>query len=98
VTYVDPVEYQEIALEPLPPFADEKTYLRTVAGLPIPTAEQINDFATYVAGAKSWYKHLPVHPPGSPMHFYLDSHAGRDRLRRCRHQHSLSPDFSRHCH
>jgi hypothetical protein len=86
VTYVDPVEYQEIALEPLPPFSDEKTYLRTVAGLPIPTAEQINDFVTYVAGAKSWYKHLPVHPPGSPMHFYLDSHAGRDRLRRWGHQ------------
>jgi hypothetical protein len=84
--FFDAEEEQEIALEPLPSFADEKSYLRTVAGLPTPTAEQMNDFVTYVAGAKSWYKHLPVHPPGSPMHFYLDPNAGRDRLRRWGHQ------------
>jgi hypothetical protein len=76
----------EIVMEPPPPFADERNYLRSIAGLPSPTAPQIKNFVSYVAGAKSWYKHLPVHPPGAPMNFYLDPNAGRDRLRRCVHQ------------
>jgi hypothetical protein len=86
VTDVDSFGDREIALEPLPPFADTNTYMRSVAGLPTPTAEQIKDFVTYVAGAKSWYKHLPARPPGAPMHFFLDPNAGRDRLRRWGHQ------------
>src|SRR5208283_3306936 len=69
-----------------PPFADEQTYLEAVGGLPVPTGEQIRDFVQWVAGAKSWYKHLPVRPPGAPMHFYLDLNAGRDRLRRWGHE------------
>ncbi len=79
-------EDQEIALEPLPAFADEQAYLRSVAQLPIPTHEQIADFVIFVSGAKSWYKHLPARPPGAAMYFYLDPNAGRDRLRRWGHQ------------
>jgi len=83
---LDPDEEQSVTLEPLPPFAAEPDYLRAVSGLPIPTKDQIENFVTYAAGAKSWYKHLPARPPGSPMHFYLDPHAGRDRLRRWGHR------------
>ncbi len=83
---IDTDETEEICLEPLPPFADEQTYLHYVAQRPMPTDEQITDFVKFVAGAKSWYKHLPVRPPGAPMHFYLDPNAGRDRLRRWGHE------------
>jgi len=83
--FLDPEE-EEIALEPLPPFADEGDYLDGVGDLPRPTSEQIEDFVTFVSGAKSWYKHLPARPPGAPMHFYLDVNAGRDRLRRWGHE------------
>src|SRR5271168_1118193 len=77
---------QEIPLESSPRFADEQAYLRSVSSLPRPTGEQIRDFVAFVAGAKSWYKHLPARPPGAPMYFYLDPNAGRDRLRRWGHE------------
>ncbi len=83
---LDPEEVQDVPLEPLPPFAQEHDYLQSVSGLPIPTPAQIDDFVVFAAGAKSWYKHLPARPPGSPMHFYLDPNAGRDRLRRWGHR------------
>lgn len=35
-------------------------------------------FAAYVCGAHSWYKHLPLFPPGQPFHFFLDPAAGMD--------------------
>jgi hypothetical protein len=82
----DPDDEQEIALEPLPAFAEEQGYLTSVAQLPTPTREQTTDFVQYVAGAKSWYKHIPARPPGTPMFFYLDPNAGRDRLRRWGHE------------
>lgn len=75
---------QEIPLEPLPPYANEQTYLRSVSSLPLPTGEQIADFVGFVSGAKSW--HLPPRPPGAPIYFYLDENAGRDRLRRWGHE------------
>ena len=84
--FLDPEEEQEIALEPLPPFADQRDYLEEVGALPVPTSEQIKDFVTFVSEAKSWYKHLPARPPGAPMYFYLDPNAGRDRLRRWGHE------------
>ncbi|MGC2033431.1 MAG: hypothetical protein WA642_25670, partial [Steroidobacteraceae bacterium] len=62
--FLDHEEEQEIALEPLPPFAEEQDYLEDVGSLPIPTSEQIRDFVVFVANAKSWYKHLPCRPPG----------------------------------
>jgi hypothetical protein len=82
----DPENEREVALEPLPPAMDEADYIRAVAQLPIPTDEQIIDFVSFVAGAKSWYKHLPCRPPGAPMAFYLDPNAGCDRFRRWGHQ------------
>jgi hypothetical protein len=43
-----------------------------------PTEAQIEQFIEYVAGAHSWYKHLPMLPPGKPFFFYLDPHSGMD--------------------
>jgi hypothetical protein len=84
--FLDPEDEREIALEPLPPFADERDYLEDIGSLPIPTSLQIRDFVSFVSAAKSWYKHLLSRPPGAPMHFYLDPNAGRDRLRRWGHE------------
>ena len=45
-----------------------------------PTDSQIEAFADYVACAHSWYKHLPLIPPGGVFHFFIDPHAGMDHL------------------
>lgn len=45
-----------------------------------PTDSQIEAFADHVAGARSWYKHLPLNPPGALFQFYIDPHAGMDRV------------------
>lgn len=58
----------------------QPSYLDIIGQLPIPTAEQTRNFAEYVAGAHSWYKHLPVYPP-APFVFYLDPNAGRGSWR-----------------
>ena len=54
----------------------QPSYLDIIRQYPIPTDEQTRAFAVYVAGAHSWYKHLPVYPP-APFCFYLDPNAGR---------------------
>jgi hypothetical protein len=82
----NPEDDQEVCLEPIPPHLDEAAYRQRVVDLPLPTAAQIDDFVAFVSEAKSWYKHLPARPPGSPMFFYLDPHAGQDRLRRWGHR------------
>ena len=56
----------------------ESRYLAEVRQLPRPTAEQIDRFVEYVSAAHSWYKHLPLVPPGVPFFFFLDPNAGRD--------------------
>jgi hypothetical protein len=33
-------------------------------------------FAEFVCNAHSWYKHLPLLPPGRPLQFYVDAAAG----------------------
>lgn len=53
-------------------------YRELIAALPIPTEEQTANFAAYVVGAHSWYKHLPCTPPGAPFAFFLDPNAGRE--------------------
>lgn len=53
-------------------------YRELIAPLPIPTTEQTENFAAYVVGAHSWYKHLPCAPPGAPFVFFLDPNAGRE--------------------
>lgn len=55
-------------------------YLKIARRLPRPTAQQLRDFADYVAQAHSWYKHLPLDTPGLPFVFYLDPNAGCDLL------------------
>lgn len=55
-------------------------YRTWIEALQPPTPAQIEAFADYVAGARSWYKHLPLMPPGVPFQFYIDPHAGMDRL------------------
>ncbi len=57
-------------------------YVDLLSGLPIPSVEQINNFANYVSGAHSWYKHLPTVPPGSSFFFYLDPGAGFSQILR----------------
>jgi len=66
----------------LAPLLSLSAYRDVASALPRPTDEQIANFAHYVANAKSWYKHLPLRPPGDPFYFYIDPNAGRDRLLR----------------
>jgi len=55
------------------------TYVELLADLPLPTKQQKEAFADYVAHAHSWYKHLSPYPPGAEFHFFIDRHAGRER-------------------
>lgn len=59
-------------------------YRTLVCGLERPSAEQIDSFVEFVGSAHSWYKHLPLFPPGVPFHFFLDPYSGFD--------HILAPD------
>lgn len=52
-------------------------YLPLIATLQVPSVEQTERFVLYVAGVHSWYKHLPVLPPGYLFTFFLDPNAGR---------------------
>lgn len=55
-------------------------YRSWIADVEPPTDSQIEAFADYVAGARSWHKHLPLNPPGALFQFYIDPHAGMDRV------------------
>src|SRR5437660_177367 len=54
-------------------------YRETLRGLPRPTAVQVENFVRFDSKAHSWYKHLPLLPPGAPFVFCLDPMAGYDR-------------------
>lgn len=41
-----------------------------------PSGEQVSRFTDHVFGAHSWYKHLPLTPPGRSFHFFLTNFAG----------------------
>lgn len=56
---------------------DADDYIRLIRRLPRPTWEQTVRFAWFVAGAHSWYKHLPVERE-VPFLFFLDPHAGKN--------------------
>lgn len=45
-----------------------------------PSDMQIDGFVKYVSASHSWYKHLPLKDPGATFTFFLDPHAGMDRL------------------
>lgn len=68
----------KVSALPLVPLAEYRMLARH---LPPPTSDQIQAFASHVAAAKSWYKHLPFLPPGTPFHFFVDPWAGLDRMR-----------------
>jgi len=53
-------------------------YRKIARTLPLPSTEEVRAFVDFVAGAHSWYKHLPLLPPGWPFYFFLDPNAGRD--------------------
>jgi hypothetical protein len=55
-------------------------YRELLAGVPTPSREQMEGFARFVSTAHSWYKHLPLLPPGIPMTFFLDPGAGTQRI------------------
>jgi hypothetical protein len=55
-------------------------YRELLPHIPTPTAEQTSRFADFVARAHSWYKHLPLFPPGAPFCFFLDPHAGEEMV------------------
>jgi hypothetical protein len=51
------------------------SYVEVAKSLPKPTPEQTARFASFVADAHSWYKHLPLYPK-TPFFFFLDPTAG----------------------
>lgn len=53
-------------------------YRQLVAPLQLPTNAQLNVFADFVSTAHSWYKHLPLLPPGQLFNYFLDPAAGMD--------------------
>lgn len=61
--------------------ACELTHSRAlVASLPRPSGQQIDNFVEFVSEAHSWYKHLPLLPPGVPFRFFIDPTSGFDRV------------------
>ena len=51
-------------------------YRRAIAKLPRPSSEQIDNFVHYYSDAHSWYKHMPLLPPGVNFQFYVDPFIG----------------------
>jgi hypothetical protein len=57
-----------------------RQYVDFLAQTPLPTEQQKQNFIEYVSHAHSWYKHLPLYPPGAPFYFFIDKYAACDRL------------------
>ena len=55
-------------------------YLSLARDLPRPSESQIDAFVMFVVEAHSWYKHLPLFPPGARFVFFLNPNAGRDQI------------------
>jgi hypothetical protein len=69
----------EITAAELPPLT-LRQYVNLLERVPLPTQQQKQTFVEYVSHAHSWYKHLPLYPPGAPFYFFIDKYAGCDRL------------------
>jgi len=52
----------------------DQHYREMVRRIPRPTTKQIHDFADWVSNDHSWYKHLPLEPPGEAFFFYVNPH------------------------
>lgn len=70
------VESQGNANQPAPLTLSQ--YAEFIRNIPLPTDQQRENFAGFVASAHSWYKHLPLSLPGVPFYFFIDKHAGYD--------------------
>ena len=57
-----------------------RSYVEVAKELPVPSDQQTHEFADYVTGAHSWYKHLSLFE-ASAFVFYLDPNAGRAMIR-----------------
>jgi len=55
-----------------------KAYRKTAGALPRPSKKQIAGFVEFVSSAHSWYKHLPLLPPGVPFQVFLNPHVACD--------------------
>lgn len=62
------------------PQCDLPEYRELVRGLPTPSEAQITEFIRFVSADHSWYKKLPLLPPGATFQFFLDPLAGYARL------------------
>lgn len=62
------------------PMLSRSGYAKMVSHTTPPSDEQIAGFASFVSTAHSWYKHLPLFPPGVPFHFYVNPFSGHDRI------------------
>lgn len=49
-----------------------EAYRKVVGALPAPSKEQVDGFVDFVSSAHSWYKQIPIVPPGIPFHFFLN--------------------------
>ena len=65
----------------IPNECDLDKYNELLSNTPSPSEQQIENFIEYVFNAHSWYKHIPLFPPGVDFCFYLDPNAGRDIIR-----------------
>jgi hypothetical protein len=45
-----------------------RQYVELLAQTPLPTEQHKQNFVEYVSHAHSWYKHLPLYPPGAPFY------------------------------
>lgn len=52
----------------------DETYRALFVRMPPPTSEQIRNFCGYVSRKHSWYKKLPLLPPGEPFFLFLNPH------------------------
>lgn len=60
------------------PFLSLAQYVDSIVEVPLPTAQQRENFVEYVSHADSWYK-WPINGPGQPFYFFVDKYAGMTR-------------------
>ena len=71
-------DMEVIGAKPQP--CDLERYRRVVTNLARPSDEHVENFVQFVSEAHSWYKHLPLLPPGIRFTFFMDPFVGFDRL------------------
>ncbi len=77
----------------------EDGYLKIIRTSLPPTAQQTALFVSYIAGAHSWYKHLPIDRK-VPFYVFLDPHAGEYQVQDSKGRTVLRPltDPKEHIH